>query len=57
MRHERLITVEDRISRFAEMEIRRPVKRFYPQQHMHGPMRKEWLLILTCRLLRQAGGI
>jgi len=53
----RMVTVEDRISRFAEMEIKRPIKRYYPQWHMLAPLHREWLLCLTCRLLRQAGRV
>jgi hypothetical protein len=53
----RMITVADRISRFAEMRIIRPKKSYYPQSHTLGPMHKEWLLALTCRLLRQAGRV
>ena len=55
--HKRMVTVEDRISRFAEMEIRRPAKRWYTQSHVKGPLHREWLLCLACRLLKQAGRI
>ena len=50
-------TVQYRISRYAEMKVRRPYKRHYPQSHIVGPLHREWLLCVVCRLLRQAGRI